>query len=64
MEPFGLQKLTSFFCILLISQGKLLDFFVSKAVVEALKGIKRYNLIVLHVPYLRALCMAFVYSVV
>lgn len=45
--------------------GKIVrGLFISKAVVETLKGIKRNNLVVLYVHHLCAVCVAFVYLVV
>lgn len=44
--------------------GKIVrGLFISKAVVETLKGIKRNNLVVLYVHHLCAVFVAFVYLV-
>ena len=64
MEPFDLQKMTPGFVFFDFSGKIVRGLFVSKAVVETLKAIKRNNLIVLHIYYLCAVYVAFVYLVV
>lgn len=46
MEPFGFKKMTTLFDL---SEKLVRGLFVGKPIVEILKGVKRRNLILLHI---------------